>query len=150
MKKKIIGYTTGVYDMFHIGHLNVISRAKSQCDYLIVGVSTDELVQKEKNKIPVIPFEERASIVESIKYVDKVVPQYDKNKFGAWEKYRFDKMFVGSDWEGTPQWKKYEDEFKDYGVEIVYLPHTDGISSTLLTGVIKGLLDEKPEKCEAY
>lgn len=150
MKKKIIGYTTGVYDMFHIGHLNVISRAKSQCDYLIVGVSTDELVQKEKNKIPVIPFEERVSIVESIKYVDKVVPQYDKNKFGAWEKYRFDKMFVGSDWEGTPQWKKYEDEFKDYGVEIVYLPHTDGISSTLLTGVIKGLLDEKPEKCEAY
>lgn len=150
MKKKIIGYTTGVYDMFHIGHLNVISRAKSQCDYLIVGVSTDDLVKKEKNKIPVIPFEERASIVESIKYVDKVVPQYDKNKFGAWEKYGFHKMFVGSDWEGTPQWKKYEDEFKDYGVEIVYLPHTDGISSTILTGVIKGLLDEKPDKCEAY
>lgn len=150
MDKKIIGYTTGVYDMFHIGHLNVISRAKEQCDYLIVGVSTDELVEKEKNKTPVIPFEERASIVEAIKYVDKVVPQYDKNKFGAWEKYKFDKMFVGSDWEGTPQWKKYEEEFEDYGVEIVYLPHTDGISSTLLTGVIKGMLDEKPEKCEAY
>lgn len=142
-KKIIIGYTTGVYDMFHIGHLNVIKRAKEQCDFLIVGVSTDELVQKDKNKTPVIPFEERKAIVEAIKYVDKVVPQYDKNKFGAWEKYHFDKMFVGSDWEGTPQWKKFEEEFKPVGVEIVYLPHTDGISSTKLTNYIKNVLDDK-------
>ena len=82
---KIIGYTTGVYDMFHIGHLNVIRRAKEQCDYLIVGVSTDELVQKEKNKTPVIPYEERAAIVAALRYVDEVVPQEDKNKLGAWE-----------------------------------------------------------------
>lgn len=128
----IIGYTTGVYDMFHIGHLNILKRAKEQCDYLIVGVSTDELVQHDKNKTPIIPFAERCAIVEAIKYVDKVVPQTDKNKFGAWEKYHFNKMFVGSDWKGTPQWAKFEKEFTPVGVEIVYLDHTDGISSTIL------------------
>lgn len=128
----IIGYTTGVYDMFHIGHLNILKRAKEQCDYLIVGVSTDELVQHDKNKTPIIPFAERCAIVEAIRYVDKVVPQPDKNKFGAWEKYHFNKMFVGSDWKGTPQWAKFEEEFAPVGVEIVYLDHTDGISSTIL------------------
>lgn len=142
--KKIIGYTTGVYDMFHIGHLNVIKKAKEACDFLIVGVSTDELVEKEKNKTPVIPFEERKQIIEALKYVDMVVPQINKNKKAAWEKYHFNKMFVGSDWQGTPQWNKFEEEFKPLGVEIVYLPHTDGISSTKLTGVIKNILDEKP------
>lgn len=128
----IIGYTTGVYDMFHIGHLNILKRAKEQCDYLIVGVSTDELVQRDKNKTPIIPFSERCAIVEAIKYVDKVVPQPDKNKFGAWEKYHFNKMFVGSDWKGTQQWTRFEEEFSPVGVEIVYLDHTDGISSTIL------------------
>ena len=128
----IVGYTTGVYDMFHIGHLNILKRAKEQCDYLIVGVSTDELVQHDKNKTPIIPFEERCAIVEAIRYVDKVVPQTDKNKFAAWEKYHFNKMFVGSDWQGTPQWAKFEEEFSPVGVEIVYLDHTDGISSTIL------------------
>ena len=131
-KKCIVGYTTGVFDMFHIGHLNILRRAKEQCDYLIVGVSTDELVQKDKSKTPIIPFKERCAIVEAIRYVDKVVSQADKNKFGAWEKYGFDKMFVGSDWKGTPQWEKYEEEFAPVGVEIVYLDHTDGISSTIL------------------
>lgn len=128
----IIGYTTGVFDMFHIGHLNIIKRAKEQCDFLIVGVSTDELVQKDKNKTPIIPFCDRCAIVESIKYVDRVVPQEDKNKFAAWEKYGFNKMFVGSDWQGTPQWKVFEEQFAPVGVEIVYLDHTDGISSTIL------------------
>lgn len=128
----VIGYTTGVYDMFHIGHLNIIKRAKEQCDYLIVGVSTDELVQKDKNKTPIIPFVDRIAIVESIKYVDKVVPQEDKNKFGAWEKYHFNKMFVGSDWKGSDAWNIFEKQFAPLGVEIVYLNHTDGISSTIL------------------
>ena len=137
MEDKIIGYTTGVFDMFHIGHLNILEKAKSLCDYLIVGVSTDELVQKEKNKRPVISFPERAEIVSSIRYVDQVVPQRDKNKKAAWERFHFDKMFVGSDWQGTFQWKKYEEEFAPLGVEIVYLPHTDGISSTQLTAFIK-------------
>lgn len=133
----IIGYTTGVFDMFHIGHLNILRRAKEQCDYLIVGVSTDELVQKDKNKTPIIPFANRCAIVEAIRYVDKVVPQEDKNKFGAWEKYQFNRMFVGSDWKGTPQWNNYEEQFGKVGVEIVYFPHTDGISSTLLRELIK-------------
>lgn len=142
----IIGYTTGVYDMFHIGHLNIIKRAKEKCDYLIVGVSTDELVEKEKNKTPVIPFEERLEIVSAIRFVDKVVPQTDKNKFEAWRKYHFNKMFVGSDWKGTSQWDKFEKQFAPYGVEIVYLPHTDGISSTKLTWLLKHMLDEHSEE----
>ncbi|MBQ4120202.1 MAG: adenylyltransferase/cytidyltransferase family protein [Clostridia bacterium] len=144
-EKKIIGYTTGVYDMFHIGHLNIIKKAKALCDYLIVGVSSDELVQTEKGKTPVIPFKERFEIISSLKYVDQVVPQLDKNKFAAWEKYHFDKMFVGSDWQGTDTWNNFEKQFQPLGVEIVYLPHTDGISSTLLTEVIKKVLDEQPD-----
>ena len=127
-----IGYTTGVFDMFHIGHLNIIQRAKAQCDYLIVGVSTDELVQREKNKTPIIPFADRCAIVEAIRYVDKVVPQPDKNKYAAWERYHFNKMFVGSDWKGTEAWNRFEEQFAPVGVEIVYLDHTDGISSTIL------------------
>ena len=141
----IIGYTTGVYDMFHIGHLNVIRRAKEQCDYLIVGVSTDELVQHDKNKTPVIPYEERAAIVAALRYVDEVVSQPDKDKLAAWQRYHFHKMFVGSDWQGTPAWNKFEEQFRPLGVEIVYLPHTDGISSTKLTKVIKTVLDEQSE-----
>lgn len=134
----VIGYTTGVYDMFHIGHLNILRRAKEQCDYLVVGVSTDELVQKVKNKTPIIPFADRCEIVGAIKYVDKVVPQFDKNKMAAWEKYHFNKMFVGSDWKGTEVWNRFEEEFKPLGVEIVYLDHTDGISSTILREIING------------
>lgn len=129
----VIGYTTGVYDMFHIGHLNLIKRAKELCDFLIVGVSTDELVLQEKKKNTIIPFEDRYKIIESIKYVDMVVPQYDKNKFEAWKKYQFSKMFVGSDWKGSDIWEKYELQFSKVNVEIIYLPHTDGISSTILT-----------------
>jgi glycerol-3-phosphate cytidylyltransferase len=144
-KKGIIGYTTGVYDMFHIGHLNVIRNAKALCDYLIVGVSTDELVEQEKNKTPIIPFDERCSIVRAIKYVDEVVPQINKDKFAAWQKYKFDKMFVGSDWQGTPTWQNFEKQFKPLGVDIVYLPHTNGISSTKLTDIIKNVLEENPK-----
>lgn len=135
----IIGYTTGVFDMFHIGHLNVLRRAKERCDYLIVGVSTDELVEKDKRKHPIIPFKDRLEIVKAIRYVDEVVPQRDKDKLGAYFRLekRFHKMFVGSDWQGTPQWKQYELDFAPYGVEIVYLPHTDGISSSLLREQIR-------------
>lgn len=141
MQKKIIGYTTGVYDMFHIGHLNILRRAKEQCDFLIVGVSTDELVQKDKNKTPIISFSERFEIIKELRCVDMVVPQYNKDKMEAWNMHHFDKMFVGSDWEGTPQWKHFEEQFKPLGVEIVYIPHTDGISSTILTEVVKKHLD---------
>ena len=132
MKRYKVGYTTGVYDMFHVGHLNILRSAKEYCEFLIVGVSTDELVQHDKNKTPIIPFKDRCKIVEAIRYVDKVVPQINKNKFEAWQTLKFDVMFVGSDWEGTPQWKQYEKQFEPEGVDIVYIPHTDGISSTLL------------------
>ena len=139
----VIGYTTGVFDMFHIGHLNILKRAKEQCDYLIVGVSTDELVQREKNKMPIIPFSERCAIVEAIRYVDQVVPQWDKNKFLAWKKYNFHKMFVGSDWKGTPQWIQFEKEFAPVGVKIIYLNHTEGVSSTLLR---EKIMEDKPDE----
>ncbi|MCM1235193.1 MAG: adenylyltransferase/cytidyltransferase family protein [Ruminococcus flavefaciens] len=143
MKKYKVGYTTGVYDMFHIGHLNLIRNAKEQCDYLIVGVSTDECVMASKGKEPVIPYEERFEIISSLKYVDKVVSQKDKNKFEAWKKYKFDAMFVGSDWKGSKEWKTYEEQFGAVEVDIIYLPHTEGVSSTELTNVIKKLLSEQ-------
>lgn len=128
----IIGYTTGVFDMFHVGHLNILQRAKEQCDYLIVGVSTDELVEREKGHAPIVSYDNRKRIIEAIRYVDKVVPQEDKNKLEAWKQYGFHKMFVGSDWQGTETWNEYESQFSAVGVEIVYFPHTDGISSTIL------------------
>lgn len=132
MKKYKIGYTTGVYDMFHIGHLNILKKARKQCEYLIVGVSTDELVYKSKNKYPIIPFEERMEIVRSIKYVDKVVAQENKDKIAAYEKYKFDVMFVGDDWKGTELFTKCEEELKKRGSTIVYFPYTKSTSSTIL------------------
>lgn len=132
MDKKIIGYTTGVFDMFHIGHLNIIRRAKEKCDYLIVGVSTDECVESYKHKTPIIPFEQRAAIVEAIKYVDEVVPQETMDKLAFLRKHHFDVMFHGSEWKGTELYNRYEEEFSRYGARIEYLPHTDGISSTML------------------
>lgn len=128
----IVGYTTGVYDMFHIGHLNIIQRAKEQCDYLIVGVTTDDLCLKRKKKLPVIREEDRIAIVKAIRYVDQVIRQVDMDKFRVVQEYHVDKVFVGSDWKGTPQWLKYEQEFANVGCQVVYLEHTDGISSTIL------------------
>lgn len=131
-KKYKIGYTTGVFDMFHIGHLNIIRRAKEQCEYLVVGVTTDELCTKSKNKHPIICEAERVAIVESIRYVDKVVLQSDMDKLSAVKNYGANAVFVGSDWKGTPSWLKYEQEFSTVGCDVVYLEHTDGISSTIL------------------
>lgn len=135
MKKYKIGYTTGVYDLFHIGHLNLLKRAKEQCEYLIVGVTTDELVSY-KNKKAFIPYEERKAIIDSIKYVDKAVAQTTLDKLKAWEKYQFNVMFVGSDWKGTDSWNEYERQFGEIGVDIVYFPYTDGTSSTHLREVL--------------
>lgn len=132
----IIGYTTGVFDLFHMGHLNIIKRAKEQCDYLIVGVSTDELVEKYKNKRPIIAYEERVAIVEAIKYVDKVVPQTSRDKMAAWETYGFHKMFVGDDWKGSALFNELEEKFEPLGVEIVYFPYTGGVSSTKLAKIL--------------
>lgn len=130
--QKTVGYTTGVYDLFHIGHLNVLRRAKMSCDFLIVGVTTDELSYSRKNQYPVIPFNERVEIIESIKYVDKAVAQTTMNKMDAWEKYRFNRMFVGDDWKGTQKWNELEIMFAKVGVEIIYFPYTQHTSSTKL------------------
>ena len=131
----VIGYTTGVFDLFHVGHLNLLRNAKSLCDKLIVGVSSDELVSY-KNKKAVIPFEERIEIIRSIKYVDMAVQQVDMDKLDAHSRYKFDIMFVGDDWYKTEKWKKYDDMLSDRGVRIVYFPYTKGTSSTLLNEVL--------------
>lgn len=135
----VIGYTTGVFDLFHIGHLNILRRAKEQCDWLIVGVSTDELVESYKHKRPVIGYEERAAIVQAIRYVDQVVPQKDRDKLAAWEELRFHKMFVGDDWKGSALFTQVEAELKERGAEVVYFPYTQGTSSTKLTAALDKL-----------
>jgi len=139
MKKYKIGYTTGVYDMFHVGHLNILKKAKEQCEYLIVGISTDELVKNYKHKTPIIPFEDRIAIIESIKYVDKVVSQETINKFDAWKKYKFDVIFHGDDWKNTTLYNEIEEKLKREGVDFVYFPYTKKTSSTIL----RKKLDEK-------
>ncbi len=136
----VVGYTTGVFDLFHIGHLNLLRKAKEHCDYLIVGVTTDDLVSY-KHKRAVIPFEERLAIVEAIKYVDKAVAQESMDKMAAWEQYHFDVMFVGDDWKGSAKWRKIEVEMEQVGVMIVYVPYTKGISSTLLNETLRKLRD---------
>lgn len=137
MKQYKVGYTTGVFDLFHIGHLNILKRAKEQCEFLIVGVSTDELVMEYKNKQPVIPLNERMEIVQGIKYVDKVVPQRNRDKFGAWENIGFNVMFVGDDWKGNFLFEQVERKFHQVGVDIVYFPYTKGVSSTIVKEKIK-------------
>ena len=127
-----IGYTTGVYDMFQIGHLNILRRAKEKCDYLIVGVSTDECVESYKHHSPVIPYDQRAAIVAAIKYVDEVVPQTSMDKLEFLKTRHFDVMFHGDEWKGTELYNRYEKEFAQYGARIEYLSHTEGISSTSL------------------
>lgn len=135
----IIGFTSGVFDMFHIGHLNVLKNAKAKCDFLIVGVSTDEVVMENKNKKPIIPFEERLEIVKAIKFVDEVIPQirYDvQGKIEIVKKYNVDVMFVGSDWQGSKKWNDIEQELSKFNCRVEYLPHTNGISSSILRNKI--------------
>jgi glycerol-3-phosphate cytidylyltransferase len=125
----LIGYTTGVFDMFHQGHLNILRNAKALCDRLVVGVSTDELCLSYKKKLPIMPFEERVAIMRAIKYCDAVVPQTSMDKYAAWEKYQFDVFFHGDDKGSTKAWKGI-DRLKKAGVKIVFLPYTIGVSST--------------------
>lgn len=138
MTKYSVGYTTGVYDLFHIGHLNLLRRCKEMCDFLVVGVTVDELVSY-KHKKAVITFEERRQIIESIRYVDSAVPQITMDKMKAWDEIKFDVMFVGDDWKGTEKWDKIENDFKELGVDIVYFPYTKGTSSTLLNETLVNL-----------
>lgn len=132
MKKYKIGYTSGVYDMFHIGHLNILCSAKELCDILVVGVTTDELCFKRKHKYPIINENDRMRIVAAIRYVDRVILQMDMDKFQVVKEENADVVFVGSDWKGTESWNEYEKQFATIGCDVVYLDHTDGISSTIL------------------
>lgn len=134
---KKVGYTTGVFDMFHIGHLNILRRAKEHCDYLIVGVSTDENVESYKHKTPSVPFSERIQIVQAIKYVDEVVAQENMDKYSAWERLHFDEIYHGDDWKGSSMYNHVEEQLEKVGCKTIYLPHTDGISSSLLREQIK-------------
>jgi len=136
MKKDlIIGYTTGVYDLFHIGHLNLLRNAKSMCDKLIVGVTIDELVEY-KNKKATIPFEDRIEIVKSIKYVDVAIPQYDMDKVKSCKKMKVDYLFVGDDWYETEKWQNYEEELRKIGTKVIYFPYTKKISSTKINELL--------------
>lgn len=148
MKKYKIGYTQGTYDMFHIGHLNLLKNAKEQCEYLIVGVNSDELVKQYKHKLPIINENERSEIVRNIKAVDKCVISRTLDKMVAHELFHFDAIFIGDDWKGNVRWEQTEEELKKVGADLVYLPHTDGISSTALTSVIKEILDDHPENTQ--
>ena len=131
-KRYKVGYTTGVFDMFHIGHLNILQRAKEQCETLVVGVTTDDLCYKRKNKYPVICQADRMAIVQAIRFVDKVVEQTDMEKIRPVKELGADAVFVGSDWKGTEAWNLYEKQFAEIGCTVVYLDHTDGISSTII------------------
>lgn len=127
----IVGYTCGVYDLFHVGHVTLLKNAKTLCDKLIVGLTIDELVNYKKTKC-LMPFEERKTILESCRYVDIVIPQRDHNKVNAYKKLKYDILFVGDDWYENDKWKDYENELKEYGVKIIYFPYTKGVSTTEL------------------
>lgn len=136
---KIIGYTTGVFDLFHIGHLNILRNAKSQCDELIVGITTDELCMQLKNKTPIIPFAERCDIISALRVVDRVVPQSRIDELSDHELYNFNKIFKGSDWEGSPKWNHLKEKFAEKGVEVVYFNYTETTSSTLIRTTLERL-----------
>jgi glycerol-3-phosphate cytidylyltransferase len=140
-KQLKVGYTSGVYDLFHVGHLNLLKNAKGLCDKLIVGVTSDELVSY-KNKKAVIKHFERMEIVRNIRFVDAVVPQNDMDKFKMWERLKFDVMFVGDDWFDTPKWKDLDEKFKSVGVKIIYFPYSKGVSSTIINQALKDLRDD--------
>lgn len=128
----IIGYTQGTYDMFHIGHLNLLRNAKLLCDYLVVGVNSDELVKTYKSKSAIIPLSERMDIVGSIKYVDRVISCDSLDKMVAYSKVHFNRLFIGDDWKGNARWEETGKRMAEIGVELIYLPHTRGTSSTML------------------
>lgn len=134
----VIGYTTGVFDLFHIGHLNLLRNAKGMCDRLIVGVSTDELV-KYKGKTPVIPFSDRIEIIRSLRCVDAVIPQENMDKLSICKKLKVNIMFVGDDWYESDKWQEYEAQFAKEGIQIVYFPYTKNISSTQISKALKHL-----------
>jgi glycerol-3-phosphate cytidylyltransferase len=132
----VVGYASGVFDMFHVGHLNILRRAKLDCDYLIAGVVTDDVVEQIKGRRPVVPLFERMEIVQSVRFVDEVVPDDTVDKFHMWERLRFDVFFKGDDWRGTPKGDRLESALQGVGARLSYLPYTADTSSTLLRKLI--------------
>ncbi|MDB5018997.1 MAG: glycerol-3-phosphate cytidylyltransferase [Pedobacter sp.] len=143
---KTIGYTTGVFDLFHIGHLNILKNARKQCDELIVGITTDELCYELKNKMPIIPFSERVAILEALRIVDRVVPQITIDEIHDCERFHFHKIFKGSDWKGSPKWDNLEVQFAQFGVEVVYFDYTETTSSSLIRSILNKMHAEELQK----
>ena len=135
--EKVIGYTQGTFDMFHIGHLNLIKNAKRHCDYLVVGVNSDDLVESYKNKRPIIPLDERVEIMRAIKYVDEVIVTNTLDKKEIWEIVRFNEIYIGDDWKGNERWEKTGKEMEQLGAKLVFLPYTKDTSSTMLREKLK-------------
>lgn len=142
MKKYKIGYTAGVFDLFHVGHLNLLRNAKEYCDFLIVGVNSDDLTLSYKGKRPTMPQQERLAIVASIRYVDNAVLRDSLDKISAWQEFKFDALFIGSDWKNTDRWNETEKQMNERGVDVIYLPYTKGTSSTLINEVLNKLVNE--------
>ena len=136
--RPLVGYAPGVYDMFHVGHLNILRRAKLECDYLIAGVVTDEVVEQIKSRRPVVPLFERLEVVQSIRFVDEAVADDSEEKFAMWERLRFDIIFKGDDWRGTPKGDRMDAAFAEVGVQVRYLPYTRKTSSTALRALVTG------------
>jgi len=134
----IIGYATGVFDLFHVGHVRLLRNAKSLCDKLVVGVTVDELVLY-KGKNSVIPYDERQAVVESCRYVDLAIPQRSIDKVEAVKKLKADYLFVGDDWHGSDSWREMEAELSDLGCKVIYFPYSHGTSSTLINEVLNNL-----------
>lgn len=139
MKKYKIGYTQGVFDMFHIGHLNLINKAKKYCEYLIVGVNSDKLVNSYKHKTPIINEKERLEIIQNLKAVDKAIIVNTLDKKHIWNSLCYDAIFIGDDWKGNKRWEETEKIMDSIGVKLIYLPYTKGISSSSLTETVKSL-----------
>ncbi len=138
-----VGYAPGVYDLFHIGHLNILKHAKANCDYLIAGVVSDEMALHAKGKAPVVPLAERLEIVRNIKFVDEAVAEVVPDKLDTWKSVGFDIIFKGDDWRGTAKGRKLEEDFANVGVEVVYFPYTMHTSSTLLRRFLSGIVPEE-------
>lgn len=136
-----IGYAPGIYDLFHVGHLNIFRESRQFCDHLVVGVISDEMAERAKGLIPVIPLEERLEIVEAIRYVDQAVVEDVPHKLEMWKRLRFDVIIKGDDWKGTDKGDKLEADFAEVGVDVAYLPYTKRTSSTMLKSILQEILD---------
>jgi len=140
----VIGYAPGAYDLFHIGHLNILRHAAANCDRLIAGVVSDEMLLQAKGRLPVVPLAERMEIVRNLRFVDDVHAEVVPDKVDTWRQVRFDVIFKGDDWRGTPKGDKLEADFAAVGVRVHYFPYTMHTSSTILRKALAAIDAEEP------